>query len=161
MLKAIQILQKVLATFGVGNADPANTGAGITFPAVQQPSSSLYTLDDYREGTWTPTVTAAAGAITSYTAQGSYTKIGNLVCATVIINITNKGTGLGALIASLPIAPAVISVSGSSLETAVVGLGGKAYVPNGDPNVYITDSVNGSYIQNGYNVIATVSYYSA
>jgi len=55
------------------------TGGQITFPATQSASSNANTLDDYEEGTWTPT----AGGITVNSGtpvySGRYTKIGNMV----------------------------------------------------------------------------------
>ena len=45
-------LKKFPATIGVGNATPAASGAGISFPATASASSDANTLDDYEEGTW-------------------------------------------------------------------------------------------------------------
>ena len=69
------------STIGVGGATPAASGAGITFPATQSASSDANTLDDYEEGTFTPTLSSGFSvAPTSYTYQlGRYTKIGRLV----------------------------------------------------------------------------------
>ena len=63
---------KFATTIGVGNATPAASGSGITFPATQSASSDANTLDDYEEGTWTPTLGAGSLTITNAT----YTKIG-------------------------------------------------------------------------------------
>jgi len=65
---------------------------GITFPATQVPSADANTLDDYEEGTWTPTATALSGSITSYGSSGTYTKIGRTVVAWFRIILTNVGT---------------------------------------------------------------------
>ncbi len=53
----------------------------IQFPATQAASSGANTLDDYEEGTFTPTAIFAAGSGTiTYTTQlGRYTKIGDIV----------------------------------------------------------------------------------
>jgi hypothetical protein len=53
-------------------------------------------LDDYEEGTWTPTVTgsAAAGTTTYSTQNGYYTKIGRLVNINCIVNWSSM-TGSG------------------------------------------------------------------
>lgn len=65
-------------TMGVGAATPSASGAGITFPATQSASTNANTLDDYEEGTWTPT--DASGASLSFTTDYCrYTKIGRLV----------------------------------------------------------------------------------
>ncbi len=53
----------------------------LAFPATQSASSGANTLDDYEEGTFTPTAIFAAGSGTiTYTTQlGRYTKIGDVV----------------------------------------------------------------------------------
>ena len=84
-------------TISVGNATPSTSGAGITFPATQSASSDANTLDDYEEGTFTPTVffggTQMSGG--SVTAIGSYTKIGRVVSYLVDVAISTVGTGSG------------------------------------------------------------------
>jgi hypothetical protein len=91
-------------TIGVGGATPAASGAGITFPATQSASSDANTLDDYEEGTFTPTLfgNTTAGT-TTYTSQaGVYTKIGRQVTVTVFIT-ASAATGTGELrIGNLP-----------------------------------------------------------
>jgi hypothetical protein len=47
---------KFPTTIGVGDATPSASGSGISFPATQSASSDANTLDDYEEGTWTPSV---------------------------------------------------------------------------------------------------------
>lgn len=74
---------------------------GITFPATQVTSADANTLDDYEEGTWTPTV----GGTSAYSVQeGQYTKIGNLVYARVRFTISTLGTGSTTTITGLPFA---------------------------------------------------------
>jgi hypothetical protein len=82
-------------TLALDNAVP-NAGTGITFPATQSASSNANTLDDYEEGTWTPTVSGGTTAGTgTYSAQnGRYTKIGNQVTVTAYVSWTaHTGTG--------------------------------------------------------------------
>jgi hypothetical protein len=72
------------------------TGVGIAFPATQSASSNANTLDDYEEGTWTPTVLGSSTAGTgTYTFQvGNYVKVGQMVCASATIVLTaHTGTG--------------------------------------------------------------------
>ena len=78
---------------GLGGATPTTSGTGITFPATASASTNGNTLDDYEEGTWTPTVTAQTGTITSYSAEGKYTKIGDLAYVWISYNISDVGTG--------------------------------------------------------------------
>jgi hypothetical protein len=68
--------------FGIGLAGSnLSSGIGIAFPATQSASSDANTLDDYEEGTFTPTTigTTTTGSVTYGTRNGSYTKIGNAV----------------------------------------------------------------------------------
>jgi hypothetical protein len=106
-------------TIGVGNATPSASGSGITFPATQSPSSDANTLDDYEEGTFTPTVAGAAlGGTGTYAAQGGfYTKIGNLVSFNLYINWTNLVGATGALcVAGLPFPAAVTANNYSAVS---------------------------------------------
>jgi hypothetical protein len=82
-------------TIGVGAATPSTSGAGITFPATQSASSDANTLDDYEEGTFTPTVTGSSGnPSATYSNQiGRYTKIGDMVFCVVNIDLTSAGSG--------------------------------------------------------------------
>jgi hypothetical protein len=71
------LTNKTSTTFGVGNATPSASGAGITFPAAVSASTDANTLDDYEEGTWTTTWTNVTG--TPATLIGYYVKIGKIV----------------------------------------------------------------------------------
>jgi len=94
------------STISVGNATPSSSGAGITFPATQSASSDANTLDDYEEGTFTPTyIGEGTAGTTTYTGQyGKYTKIGNTVTLWVDITFT-AATGSGStILGGLPFA---------------------------------------------------------
>jgi hypothetical protein len=71
----------------------------LVFPAVQNASAGVNTLDDYEEGTWTPTITADGGAsgVTYDTGNtnGAYIKIGRVVHWWAHITLTAKGTLTG------------------------------------------------------------------
>jgi hypothetical protein len=98
-------------TIGVGAATASASGSGITFPATQSASSDANTLDDYEEGTWTPSITFGAASVgMTYGYQiGRYTKVGNQVTIFMYIQLTNKGTSTGNLdINGLPFANANI-----------------------------------------------------
>ena len=73
-----------------GGTTSAN-GIGIAFPATQSASTDANTLDDYEEGTWTPTVTAVT-TTGSPAYAGSYVKIGKQVTATMYSTGNNSPT---------------------------------------------------------------------
>ena len=83
------------STIGVGGATPSTSGAGITFPATQSASTDANTLDDYEEGTWTPTISPGSGTLTSYTSSGIYVKIGRFVEVIGDVMLTSPGTASG------------------------------------------------------------------
>ena len=93
------------ATSGGGVLQVSN---GITFPATQSASSNANTLDDYEEGTWTPSFTLDSGSATASSNTGSYVKIGNQVTVTLTITFSvpsaadmNDITGLPFTVSSL------------------------------------------------------------
>ena len=87
------------STVGVGGTAGSTSGAGITFPATQNASSNANTLDDYEEGTWTPTV--GGNAVMGIQA-GDYIKIGKLVWINFDFSVVTLGTGSNKLITGLP-----------------------------------------------------------
>jgi len=107
-----------------GNLIIGTAGKGIDFSADGQAAGmTSELLDDYEEGTWTPSYTAASGAFTTltYAAQtGVYTRIGNVVYFKCEIRTSNVdlGTASGLLrIAGLPFTPA--SNSGANTGASV------------------------------------------
>lgn len=68
----------------------------IKFPATQAASADPNTLDDYEEGTFTPTIdgTTTAGVGTYDDQSGKYAKIGNFVFVIILLKWTaHTGTG--------------------------------------------------------------------
>ena len=78
-----------------------NSGIGQVTDIKLGGSGSANALDDYEEGTWTPTVsigTTDTNSFTggSYTTQnGRYTKVGNMVTLWFNIGLSNKGSQSG------------------------------------------------------------------
>lgn len=83
------------------------TQGQLGFPASQNASSDANTLDDYEEGTSTPTITGTTSASgQAYSAQTlEYTKIGDLVTFSLRVTLSTLGTITGnVLIGGLPFA---------------------------------------------------------
>jgi len=78
----------------------ATAGAGgLAFPATAVAVANANTLDDYEEGTWTPSI----GGTATYTTQsGIYTRIGNQVTVGWEIDISVIGTGSATIMSGLP-----------------------------------------------------------
>jgi hypothetical protein len=112
-------LNKTGALVLAGGTTTAN-GVGITFPATQSASTNANTLDDYEEGTWTPTVfgSTTAGTGTYGYQEGLYVKVGQMVMATAFISMnTNSGTG-NIRFGGLPFA---LSNIGTNRQSAAIG----------------------------------------
>ena len=89
---------------GLGGAVPSS-GIGITFPATQSASSDANTLDDYEEGTFTPTYNAGYGSFTSITyglQSGKYTKVGNMVSINIYIYTSAVTVGTATTAFTMP-----------------------------------------------------------
>jgi hypothetical protein len=83
---------RVLVGLTSANTSGSNfqVSQGITFPATQSASSDANTLDDYEEGTWTPSL----GGTATYNQQsGTYKKVGGLVYVSAILQVNTLGTG--------------------------------------------------------------------
>jgi hypothetical protein len=80
----------------VGGATPG--AGGIAFPATAVAVADANTLDDYEEGTWTPTLTpATSGTITLNSPNAcGYTKIGRLVTVNGLIDTASVSAPVGA-----------------------------------------------------------------
>ena len=70
-------------------------------------TTSANQLDNYVEGTFTPAYTAGSGSITLSTADGYYTRIGNLIYVTIKMIASDVSSPSGTLVISgLPVASA-------------------------------------------------------
>jgi len=142
-------------------------GTGITFPATQSASSDANTLDDYEEGSWTPSI---GGTATYATQNGKYTKIGNVVTVTFDMTISVIGTGSTALISNLPFT-SIETTAGTvtyyeTLSRAYTFI--SCYVGNGTATISFTGNnatatttigFNGaSLFQNNARVLGAITY---
>jgi hypothetical protein len=112
------------------------TGGQISFPASQVASAGANVLDDYEEGTFTPTITFATPGdlnVVYSTQAGFYTKVGRMVqwSASLITTTFTFTTSAGQLLlANFPFAaaqatPAVITRwTGITSATATPQVGG-------------------------------------
>jgi len=113
-------------TIGVGVAAAAS-GSGVSFPATQSASSDANTLDDYEEGTWTP----SNPNVTLVSPAGLYTKVGRFVFVSFIAQWPSNSNANQVVINGLPFS--------ASATTGAVGAGSIGY--NGsNTDFYLTTS---------------------
>ena len=128
-------------TIADGNLVVGTSGKGISFAATGDPTQGSGTselLDDYEEGTWTPTLLGSSShpSITTSVAAGKFVRIGGLVFIQwnmIITNVASSGSG-NAQVGGLPYAMVGNTYQGHigimyndvwSNETQ------KGYIPNG------------------------------
>lgn len=106
--------------------DLSGASAGqVKFPATQNASANANTLDDYEEGTWTPTIIGSTSGAATYTTQtGYYVKVGQLVLAAFDVTAASAGTLVGnVIIGGLPFTiltsfPSITSLWWANLATS-------------------------------------------
>jgi hypothetical protein len=136
---------------GVGSAN-ANGGVlqlsgGITFPGTQVGASDINTLDDYEEGTWTPSDGSGAGR-TFTNLVSSYVKIGRIVTLFGYFTVDASVSGAAFRVNGLPFASAttvqLIGTFGSSSGNAGVSILGASAssIFVGTPATYNTNLTN-------------------
>lgn len=93
-----------------GNLVIGTAGKGIDFSAdPSAPGMTSELLDDYEEGTWTPSYGGTTGdpTVTFSIQAGYYTKIGRIVYCHLRLNLSAASGGTGSLrITGLPFTPA-------------------------------------------------------
>jgi hypothetical protein len=179
------------STIGAGDINPCNTTGGARDNAMDlgQPTArfkdlylsggaylggtgSANRLDDYEEGTWTPTM---GGTTTYYARTGEYTKVGNMVFVRGQVSINAIGTGSTSEIGGLPFTskttangnpPGVLGISYySGLAIAVNYISG--YVTSADTNIQISANAGnnttvqyntGNFFGNGTRLDFTMVY---
>jgi hypothetical protein len=151
-------------TISVGNATPSTSGAGITFPATQSASSDANTLDDYEEGTWTPTVTFGGGSAT-VASSAAYIKIGKTCFVNGYVSFSSVSSASSGSITNFPFTAASISGSPRQVlvarEDAATGKMGQVYISAGSTTAALQDYVGanaGTVFANGYTWIFTGTY---
>jgi hypothetical protein len=115
-----------------GNLKVAS-GHGINFAATANSAGSMSNelLDDYEEGSWTPTFTTNSGNAASGSVSGRYTKIGRTVFVTANINnINTSGTTGGSIlrIHSLPFTCDGLSMHGAVTADNVTFQGSRTQI---------------------------------
>jgi hypothetical protein len=156
-------------TISVGAATPSTSGAGITFPATQSASTDANTLDDYEEGTWTPSFLVQSGSATYTNQQGTYTKIGKQVTAVfyITVNVSSSLTTLN--ITGLPFshsgnfAGAAFSVwSGIGGFCTILGLASGTNIQIRSTNsATVPPGINTLSVSNGAEIAGCVTYFTS
>jgi hypothetical protein len=148
-----------LAAFTASGNLAFGNGLGIDFSAAGNAAGmTSELLNDYEEGTWTPTVGASTGTPTTVTVNTcKYTKIGRQVTVTVDFVILNKGTASGALLFTLPFSSDNFFNVGSFRENGLTGNMGQLFRSSAsDVAAFLYN--NSTVWFDGYKVLGTYTY---
>ena len=153
------------------NAGDVQVSKGISFPATQSAQSDANTLDDYEEGTFTPTIAGeTTTGTTTYTGQtGYYTKIGNQVTVWIYVSYS-AATGTGIFnIRGLPfVSNSSLAMTGSMISNALNWSGGSMINPlvnNGTANIRLYGSADDggwtpqNMVNEAADIYATITYF--
>ena len=138
-------------TAGVGTL--ALRGGQVGFPATQVASTDVNTLDDYQEGSWTPTIGASITFVGANTSSFLYTKIGRQVT----LNMLLRGA-TSVQISSFSVIPLPFAAIGSSSGT-VLGSPGiyGVYVAGSNLNFFTGGPAPST--TSGFNI--SITYFAA
>jgi hypothetical protein len=133
-LTAGRALSATQLTLTTGNLIVAN-GQGIDFSATSGTGTSKL-LDDYEEGTWTPTQGSGLTVVGAFSSSGTYTKIGRQVTVRALLTgaTTIACSAGGVLTNGLPFASAGVfagsAVNFNANSGSPVFLAGDLYATN-------------------------------
>jgi len=162
---------RIGSTIGVGGTTPSSSGAGVTFPATQSASSNANTLDDYEEGTWTPTITGGGSnpTITYSTQSGAYTKVGRQVTITGRVSASAASGGSGQVqVSGLPFDNGSSTVGFFAMQATTSSVLISAYLDG--PNTYLRfygNSPGNAFsafnlpVSAGFDLIYNFSYFTS
>ncbi len=126
------------------------SGGQVVFPASQNASANVNTLDDYEEGTFTPAMTfgGASVGITYTTQAGNYTKIGDRILYNFTIILSNKGSSNGNLfVTSLPFIAKSVTGHAPPVNLRIVRIAfvdtPQMYIRQGESNCALTEAPAG------------------
>ena len=143
-----------------------SNGRGMSFAATANTSgTSSELLDDYEEGTWTPTASESGNNVALSNNTGRYVKIGAMVYATWRINVDSTSAGGHFILSGLPfttinVNPAAGGVA-KDYQTYDIENGPIYHVPNNSSQVQFYKNSGQNLNANnasGYDFRATVIY---
>ena len=169
--------QEIYHTGSTFNNIPMAAGQGIDFSAAggSAAGSTSAVLDDYEEGTFTPSLTFGGAnvgmVVNSSTTKGSYTKIGNQVTVHLFISLTDKGSSVGvAVIDGLPFTSNFSYSAGAVRHNRIENLGTVlVHITDGQASIAMsTMGLTGTAINmdnddwnNNSNLMVTMTYRTA
>lgn len=165
------VLNAIPATAGAVSSAYIQNSVALTTPLLGTPTSGTLTnctglptggIAAVAWTSYTPTISAATGTITTASGTGQYQTIGKTCIVSMTITITTAGTGANQLFATLPFTSAARIQSGTTgAEVNTTGNGVKGYIPTSSTQLQLTYYNNSTPIGSGNTIIVTTTYETA
>ena len=140
-------------TTATANGGDLQVSKGITFPATAVACTDPNTLDDYEEGTWTPTQGAALTVVGAFSSSGTYVKVGN------VVHLFGKVSGATSVAAA---ASGVIAGGAPyPIKGGINGVAGGSAVPQGNDAGAVVQFTNTSFYARATIAATPTIYFSA
>lgn len=167
-LTAGRAISATQVTVSTGSVVIGTAGQGIDFSAdPSAPGMTSELLDDYEEGTFTPTIAGISGGAISYNQQlGRYTKIGRQVTAWFLIEVNTNTHTVGNAAVALPFSASAGGYTGNIglNTTAKTDLTQISFFV-GDNTPYFYDrlgvTAGAASITNGCYISGTIAYFTS
>lgn len=137
---------------------------GVTSALQTQLAGKADTSGNGAWTSWTPTISAVSGTITtSSITSAAYQQIGKVVICRFDVSISNAGTASGALRLTVPVSAKNITIyGGGGREYSVTGVSLTIGIDSSDlTRMEIRKYDNGSIIVNNYRLIGELIYEAA
>jgi hypothetical protein len=130
-------------TLSTGNLIIGTAGKGIDFSATSGTGTSEL-LNDYEEGTWTPSFSDSGGGVPTQTSAGRYVKIGSVVH--FWFQCTLSGPALDVYFTTnFPFTPLTTTSAGSSMLNTGVGIFPVSGIDDGRLRAFVNVTVTTFY----------------
>lgn len=162
----INSLQDEVVAIGTDilNSGITLTSGKIKFPAAQVSSTGVNDLDDYEEGTYTPTDQSGAGLTFAPASKGQYIKVGKLVHVSFVVQYPVTADVSAAKIGGLPFACNAVDSAALAVRFTDAGINFTLNVITNTTNVEMytnagvnvsNTNVSGKFVAGGGTYIAT------
>jgi hypothetical protein len=131
------------ATTGAAVGGATAGAGGVAFPATAVAVADANTLDDYEEGTWTPSQLSGLTVVGAFSSSGRYTKIGRMIYISGrLAGSTSIATTAGTqMMGNLPFTISEITAVGTITNGAVDVIGGVGAFTSGSNLAYSATTI--------------------
>jgi len=155
----VALISPVKAVAGMSVSGATPEASGVTFPSTQVASDNANTLDDYREGSYTGTLT---GGTTSPTDTLSYVRVGNMVTVNIpqptTFTVSSNSTAMTITGGPIPMRPSTQRVCFARVRDNGVWLAGFVLIETNGTLSFYKDGALGVFTASGTKSVGGCSF---